>query len=272
MNKITAALLGAGQRGMDCYGQYALDHPGAIQFTAVAESNPARLQKFGEAHRIDPGKRFTTWNQLLEQPQLADVILICTQDKMHFEPALQALKKGYHILLEKPMSPDPRECLRLGEAADKANRIFLICHVLRYTDFFATIKKLLDQGRIGCLISIQHNENVAHWHQAHSFVRGNWRRGELRGAMEKNEIEILDFVTKRKERIQLNESESGHGGGDYSLMRDFLRLVRSGGLSDGLTSARISVQSHLMAFAAEKSRIEGKVIEMEGFVRDLGKF
>lgn len=89
---------------------------------------------------------------------------------------MKALQAGYHVLLEKPMSPDPEECIRMGEMASKAGLVFSICHVLRYTPFFSTLKELLDKGAIGRLMSIQHNENVGYWHQAHSFVRGNWRR------------------------------------------------------------------------------------------------
>ena len=105
---------------------------------------------------------------------MADAAIICTQDRMHFEPTMAALGKGYHVLLEKPMSNDPYECIGMGEYARQHNRVFLICHVLRYTPFFSTLKKLLEEDRIGKLISIQHNENVAYFHQARSFVRGSW--------------------------------------------------------------------------------------------------
>ena len=55
--------------------------------------------------------------------------------------------------------------------------IFAVCHVLRYTPYTRALKALLDSGRIGDLVSVQHLEPVGWWHQAHSFVRGNWRRG-----------------------------------------------------------------------------------------------
>lgn len=111
-------------------------------------------------------------------PKLADAVLICTQDKQHFDPTMKALEAGYHVLLEKPMSPDAKECLLMGEKASQLNRVFSICHVLRYTNFFSTIKELLEKETIGKLMSITHNENVGFWHQAHSFVRGNWSRKE----------------------------------------------------------------------------------------------
>ena len=51
----------------------------------------------------------------------------------------------------------------------------MVCHVLRYTPFYGELKRLIDAGTIGDVVSIQAIENVAYWHQAHSFVRGNWR-------------------------------------------------------------------------------------------------
>lgn len=157
------------------YASYAIKHQEDIQFVAVAEMNPVRREQFRQIHQVPSEHCFSSWEQLLDGPKLADAILICTQDRMHFEPAIRALEKGYHVLLEKPMSPSPIECLIMGEYAEKYKRVFSICHVLRYTDFFATIKKLLVDKAIGSLVSIQHTEYVEHRHQAHSFVRGNWR-------------------------------------------------------------------------------------------------
>ncbi|QHW31895.1 Gfo/Idh/MocA family oxidoreductase [Paenibacillus rhizovicinus] len=422
--KIKVALIGAGLRGQ-VYTNYAIDHPDRMQVVAVADPNAVRAETFRQRHGIDESLVFGDWRELLAQPKLADAVIICTQDKMHYEPTMSALDAGYHVLLEKPMSPDPQECVEMGEKAARAGLIFSICHVLRYTAFFGTLKKLLDEGAIGQLMSIQHNENVGYWHQAHSFVRGNWRnaaesspmilakschdldillwlagadcvrlssfgslshfraeqapagaakrctdgcpaaddclyyapavylgdnpswmamaisddqsyearlkalqtgpygrcvyhcdndvvdhqvvnmefanavtavftmsaftqecsrtiklmgtKGEIRAAMEKNEIELIRFGASEPERISLETPDGhiGHGGGDLGLIRDFAELVRGrrdnvdGQASGGLTSAVHSVQSHLMAFAAEQSRLAGTVVEVERFTEQF---
>lgn len=94
-------------------------------------------------------------------------------------------------------------------------------------------------------------------------------KGEIRGVMEKNEIEISDFSTGVREVMYLKEPQYGHGGGDYGIMHDFVKQVREKGVVEGLTSAGRSVQSHLMAFAAEKSRVEKKIITMKEFFEEL---
>ena len=53
---------------------------------------------------------------------------------------------------------------------------------------------------------------------------------------------------------------SGHGGGDYGIMADFLQILRDGGKSR--TSAEVSLQSHLICFAAERSRTENIVVTL----------
>ena len=68
---------------------------------------------------------------------------------MHFEPVTKALEKGYHVLCEKPMSPDAAEIVTMGSMAEKYGRILMICHVLRYSSFFSRIKNLIEEDRLG---------------------------------------------------------------------------------------------------------------------------
>lgn len=90
--------------------------------------------------------------------------------------------------------------------------------------------------------------------------------GQIRGDMEKNVIEITSFITRETETIHLDADVAGHGGGDAGIIRDFVNLVRSDGKEKGLTGAGISLQSHLIAFAAEKSRLESRVINMSEYI------
>lgn len=183
MKQLTAVLLGAGDRGSNAYASYAINHPHELKFVAVADPNEKRRAIFADHHQLADEQLYHSWEEVLAKPKLADVILICTQDRMHFEPTMTALEKGYHVLLEKPMSPDPNECIKMGQAAEKYDRLLSICHVLRYTPFWSTMKKTIDEGRIGEIVSVQLNENVGYLHMAHSFVRGNWNREEISSPM-----------------------------------------------------------------------------------------
>ena len=407
---VKAILVGAGQRGLLSYAPYALQKPQELTFVGVAEPDGERRNTFKQEHHIAPENAYSSWEEILDRPKFADAVLICTNDRMHFEPTMKALAQGYHVLLEKPMSYDANELKAMDEEARKRGLILSVCHVLRYTEFFSELKRILDEGKIGTLVSIQHLESVGYWHQAHSFVRGNWRRkdetspmilakcchdmdilnflvgekcvsvssfgslrhfkhenrpegapdrcilgcphadacpydatrlylgenidwptstvsndtsmearikalkegpygrcvyacdndvvdnqvvnllydngvtvsmgmcaftkeikrtinlmgthGQITGDMEENIIHVDDFVSGKRETVEINPHGGGHSGGDYGLMKDFVRQVASNGQYKGLTSSEVSIQSHLMALAAEESRLTGKIIEM----------
>ena len=174
MRPVSAVLIGAGGRGW-AYSNYALDHPGKLKMVGVAEPIEEIRIGFVAKHKIPAENVFETWEDIFVREKIADAVFICTQDRMHFEPAMAAISKGYNILLEKPISPVPEECLKLAEEAETKGVRVIVCHVLRYAPFFVKIKTIIDSGEIGNVVSITHNENVGFMHHAHSFVRGNWR-------------------------------------------------------------------------------------------------
>lgn len=172
---ITCAIAGLGNRGNDVYGNYEFVRPDEMKVTAVADPVPGKREAAKERYHLKDEDCLETVEDLLKRPKLADVIVIATQDKQHVPQAIEAIKLGYHVLCEKPVSPSLEECRKLQEAAHKYNRIVAVGHVLRYTPFYTKVKELIDSGRIGEVVSMQAMEKVCYWHQAHSFVRGNWR-------------------------------------------------------------------------------------------------
>jgi predicted dehydrogenase len=420
---IEAVMVGAGNRGYQAYGPYALQHPEQIRFTAVAEPHEERRRRFAQAHGILPERQFRTWEELYAQGQIADALLNCTLDRMHLDSTLPALELGYDVLLEKPMSNTLQGNVRLVQAAEKHGRLLMVCHVLRYTAFFSTLHDIVASGRLGRIITVEHRENVVYWHMAHSFVRGNWRdsriespmilakcchdmdilfwnlgpvrrlhsfgslihyrpenappgaperctdgcpvadecpwyaprlylhdhtgwpvsvisedpslesrcraleigpygrcvyhcdndvvdhqsvnmefasgatgvlfmhghaheeartmrydgtRATLRGKFSygiSDSIEIHDHLTGRVERIDPQAGDSGHGGGDAGVMAAFVKVLREPRAvsaradSVALTTSRESLESHLMAFAAEEARVNGSIVQMDRFRR-----
>jgi len=176
---IEAVLIGAGNRGYDAYGPYAVAHPDELRFVAVAEPRDVRRARFAQAHSIPPERQFRTWEDMLAQGQMADAALICTLDDLHVGPTIAALEAGYDVLLEKPMATTVEDCARLVQTAERSGRILMLCHVLRYTSFFSTLHDIIASGRLGEIITVEHRENVSFWHMAHSFVRGNWRNSRV---------------------------------------------------------------------------------------------
>ena len=418
MKKKTAISIGYGMRSL-AYSRYAVEHPDEFEIVAVAEPVDNKREYAKELHKLANERVFSDWRQIAELPKMADIAIIGTQDNMHYEPAIAFIEKGYNLLLEKPMAPTPEECKNITKAAEKAGVHVIVCHVLRFTQFWLKIKDIVDNGDIGEIISIIHMENVGNRHQSHSYVRGNWRNskesspmilakschdtdivqwligkkckkvqsfgsisyfnaehrpkgapdyciqgcphsdkcfynaiklyyddkdndwfrgvaakkvaptdeevkaaittgpygrcvfacdndvvdhqvvnmefedgatvsftmnafneggrhirifgtcGELCGDMEKGTIDVFSFSTRQHIIYNLKQIcgdiTGGHGGGDSGIVADMLRFVRGEGQSKSICDIRTSYLNHLIAFAAEKSRLTGTVIDMKEY-------
>jgi len=176
--KIRLAIVGAGNRGQ-IYARYAEENPELCEVVAVAEPRDYTRQLVAAHYRIPPHHVFTDWRELAALPQaVADAVVIATQDRAHAAPAIALADRGYHILLEKPMAVTEEECVAITEAVQRNGTVFAVGHVLRYTPYSRLVKRLLSEGAIGEVVTLQHLEPVGYWHFAHSYVRGNWRRAD----------------------------------------------------------------------------------------------
>jgi predicted dehydrogenase len=412
---LTAITCGAGNRG-NVYGNYAANFPEQIRIIGVAEPIPVRNEKYARKHGIPDENRFVTWEDVFRRPKFADAIIITMPDHLHYVPCMKAMEMGYDVLLEKPMAQRESECRDILAMTGKSGRIVAVCHVLRYSPYFIRMKKLMDEGAVGEVISIQHMEPIEHIHMSHSYVRGNWhdskastpiilakschdldilrwmigknsrqivamgdlkwfrsanapkgstmrcmdgcaaesscpysamkiyyrnrtwtyvfdlpeekdkqgekildylrnsnygrcvyhmendqpdhyitnirfdnnitvnfsmeahtsyggRRTRVMGSMgdivgDMNEMILTDFKTEKSVKLIPSEEDvedyknSGHGGGDWFLMRDFVRAVTT--QNPGCLTSTIdqSIESHIMGFAAERSRLSGKIMDI----------
>ena len=170
-------VIGAGGRGTG-YTNIMSSTPDMFKVVGVAEPIDDRREYIKEKHGIAEENCFDTWEKILAVPKFADVAIISTMDRMHTEPAIKAMELGYDLLLEKPAAPTPEECALINQKAKELGRKVVVCHVLRYTPFFKTLKKLINDGVIGDVVNIEHIECVGNTHQSHSFVRGNWGNEE----------------------------------------------------------------------------------------------
>lgn len=173
MSVVKLLMVGAGSRG-STYAAYATAHPDLARVVGVAEPRAFHRQRMAGEHGIAPEYVAADWRELAALPKFADAVVIATPDTLHAEPAIAFAERGYDILLEKPVAPDAASCQRIIDAALENGIIFAVCHVLRYTPYTQRLKGLLNSGLIGEIVSVQHLEPVGYWHQAHSFVRGNW--------------------------------------------------------------------------------------------------
>ena len=173
MKPITLAILGGGGRG-GLVADWVQRNTHAASVVAIAEPDPQRRRKIAEQHHLSADQQFESWEQLLARPRLADAVCNMLMDRLHLPAAIQALERGYHMLLEKPMATTLADCQAIEAAYRRSGKVVSICHSMRYSPVYSQIKQLVDSGVIGQIVSFDQLEGVDPRHQSHSFVRGNW--------------------------------------------------------------------------------------------------
>jgi predicted dehydrogenase len=174
MKPVNLILIGAGSRGSS-FARFAQQNPDQARVVGVAEPRSFYRQRVAEQNQLLPEHTSVDWQALAAQPKFADAVIIATPDRLHAEPAIAFAEMGYAILLEKPMATNEADCRRIVEAVQRNKKIFAVFHDFRYMNYTRRLKEIIGAGIIGDIVSIQHLEPVGFWHQAHSYVRGNWR-------------------------------------------------------------------------------------------------
>ena len=175
--QVSVIVVGAGGRGT-VYARIGTMYPESVKIAGVSDIVEEKRLKMQKQYGIPDNMLFGDYHELFKQPKLADAVIISTPDDVHYEPCILALKKGYDVLLEKPVAPTERECRAILRAAKKYGRIVAVCHVLRYAPYFIAMRETIRSGVIGDVVSVQHMEPILYSHMAHSYVRGSWRNSK----------------------------------------------------------------------------------------------
>lgn len=277
MEPVTLIVIGAGSRGGG-FASFADAHPEKAKVVGVAEPREPYRSRIADKHAISAENVALDWRELASRKKFADAVIIATQDAMHVGPAVAFAEKGYQILLEKPMAPNEADCRRIAGAAQKAGIILAVGHVMRYTSYTRELKAILDADTIGDIVSVQHLEPVGYWHQAHSFVRGNWRNEKESSPMllakSCHDLDWLRFIAGEKclevssfgSLKHFVREEKPHDAGDatrcldcayesrcpYSAIKIYLGMVKDGqtGWPVSVLTPTVSDQSVMGALEA----------------------
>ncbi len=177
-------IIGAGARG-NAYAAALTQSASSVstRIGAIAEPIISKRNAFERKYvrKHETCQLFDTWQAYVEfekgrQRRTIDGVFVCTLDELHAEIITALAPLGLHIMSEKPLATTLSDCLRIyrslqppGTGSPQA--IFSIGHVLRYSPHNILLRKLLLDGVIGDVLSIEHTEPVGWWHFSHSYVR-----------------------------------------------------------------------------------------------------
>ncbi|MEQ9069276.1 MAG: Gfo/Idh/MocA family oxidoreductase [Gimesia chilikensis] len=129
-----------------------------IELAALCTRRPDRLNEV--ADRLNVSKRYTDYQELLVDPDI-DVVSITTHIYDHREIAIDALRSGKHVLLEKPMAPTLADCELILEAVAQSDGLFMVGHICRFDPRVTLAKQAIEEGRIGNIISMHARRNLS---------------------------------------------------------------------------------------------------------------
>lgn len=174
---VTAVIVGGGHRAI-IYADYSLEHPDELQIVGIAEPDEKKAEYAVKRYGIPRENCFKNAGELAKREQIADAVINGTMDQDHVRTSVPLLKKGYDMLLEKPFAVNKEEMEELLSVVKQHGNKVMICHVLRYSDFYRGIKDVISEGEIGEIISIQLCEDVSYHHYTNSYVRGKWANSD----------------------------------------------------------------------------------------------
>jgi len=138
--------------GLLAYGAIGHEHNQAVQNTvglelvAVCDTNPQRVEA---ALQLAPGATaFGDANEMLDSG-LLDLVVISTPPNSHFHWAKESLRRGIHVVLEKPMALTTDQCDELIALASDNDRMLVVYQNRRFDDDFVTMRQIIRSGEIG---------------------------------------------------------------------------------------------------------------------------
>lgn len=129
-----------------------------IELAAFSTRRPDRLNELADKYHVSG--RYTDYKDLLADPNV-DAVSITTHINDHRDLAVDALRAGKHVLLEKPMAPNVEDCNQIVEAARQSDRLFMVGHICRFDPRVALAKQAIDEGRLGRIISMHARRNLS---------------------------------------------------------------------------------------------------------------
>lgn len=144
---LKVGVIGTGLFARQCHIAGIQSH-GQAEVTALASRSAAPLKETAALFGIRNDALYQDYRDMLEKADL-DAVSIVTPDSTHFAIAMEALERGLHVLLEKPLAMDSQQARMLMEKSRAKKKVNMVAFTFRYTEAMRKLRSLLDDGLIG---------------------------------------------------------------------------------------------------------------------------
>ena len=183
MAKVRVGLIGVGGMGGCHFYNYEKIQDAELVAVCDVRENVAK-EKVGD-RKI---KIYTDYNKMIKNEDL-DMIDICTPSFLHADMAVKLLKKGYHVLCEKPMTLNARDAKRVAAIANQSQKNFMVAHVVRFMAPYAYLRNVIETKELGRLIRLEMKRisSIPQWSWE------DWMRDEKLSGGVTTDLSIHDF-------------------------------------------------------------------------------
>jgi UDP-N-acetyl-2-amino-2-deoxyglucuronate dehydrogenase len=162
---INYGLIGCGRIGQ----RHAEQMTRTGKLVAVCDTMESRANDFATNYKV---RAYSNHIEMFEAESQLNVVSVCTPNGNHAEHSIAALNRGIHVICEKPMALEIADCSSMIKAAIENDRVLFVVKQNRYNPPVAAIKKLMDQGRLGKVYSVQLN---CFWNRNKEYYQDSWR-------------------------------------------------------------------------------------------------
>lgn len=185
------AIVGTGDRAAAFGKPMADTFPNEVELVGVFDINPLRANKFAQEHGGVPV--YADFDTMLVQSG-AEFYVIATPDYSHHEYIIRTMEAGFDVVTEKPMTTDSDKCKAILEAERRTGRHITVAFNCRYMPYMAQLKKIIEEGTIGQLISIDFNWYLDTIHGAQYFRRWHRHMNQSGGLLVHKSTHHFDLV------------------------------------------------------------------------------
>lgn len=125
-----------------------------VEIVAGADLIPGKAEAFFKKHEVEGVRCYPDHASMLDNEDL-DAVSVCTYNRTHAECTIYALKKGVHVLLEKPMCVTTEEAFEIRKAEKESGKVLSIGFQPRFDENMKMIKKIVESGVLGKIYYIQ---------------------------------------------------------------------------------------------------------------------
>ena len=170
MTDLKFAIVGGG-RIAERHAEHISKH---AKLVAVCDPKETRRELFAKQYNCHV---YSSMEELLANEKNLDLIAVCSPNGLHAEHSIKALNAKVNVLCEKPMATSVADCKLMIEAAERSGKHLFVVKQNRFNPPIAALKKVIDEGRLGKIISVQLN---CFWNRNDAYYENSdWKGKKL---------------------------------------------------------------------------------------------